>query len=497
MQATEQAAKRPLRITSVQAKDFKRVVSAEIMPGLRTLIVLQGPNEAGKTSAIEAVIAALGGKRRSPEVPIRKGQEFASVEVELSDEIAARYRIVRSWKGDDTWLSVYTIGDDGSRSKVSAGQTELDSLVSDVSFSPLAFANASDRKLQMRMLCHAIGRPDLIDAAEQKKAAISEQRRQVNQEASTLKARLESELTDPAPGQDLREVTAEGVKARLDAAERQNHARQSADIQLEALRTSHTKGVNAIAELDRQIKELQEKRAAYAGKLQTIEAEITKLDLSIRAMPPEVSTAELTSQLQQIAADNARCEKQKAHRAGLAKLNTLGAQINEFNRQLEAIDGQVETTITASDLGKAVPGLSFKDGALLHNGVPFAQASGMRRLELSALIGMAANPRLRIMTIDEGDQLDDESLKRLKELAASRGFQLWMTAIRAGDANDPDTWVVPVRDGKADAKIPQESKPAIAATPTPAPVSTQPGWTSVAPAAAPAAASPAFDFDDI
>lgn len=496
MQATDAAAIRPLRITSVHAKDFKRVVSAEIMPGARTLIVLQGPNEAGKTSAIEAMIAALGGKRRSPEVPIRKGSEVATVEVELSDELAARYRIIRSWKGDDTWLHVYGINDDGSRAKISAGQTELDSLVSDVSFSPLAFANASDKKLQVRMLCRAIGRPDLIDTAEQKKAAICEQRRLVNQEASTLKSRLESELIDPAPGQDLHEVTADGVNARLKAAEDQNKARRDAWQNLENLKASHTKGVAAIAELDRQIKELQDKRAAYAGKLQQIAASIESGELAFLGMPAEVSTTEITSQLQQIAADNARCAKQRAHREALAKLNTLGAQINEFNRQLEAIDTHVETTITASDLGKAVPGLSFKDGSLMHNGVPFTQASGMRRLELSALIGMAANPRLRIMTIDEGDQLDDESLARLKELAAGRDFQLWMTAIRAGDANDADTWVVPVRDGRADAKIPQERKP------SPALVNTAgSGWTSTAPTAAPvtapAAASPAFDFDDL
>jgi hypothetical protein len=73
----------------------------------------------------------------------------------------------------------------------------------------------------------------------------------------------------------------------------------------------------------------------------------------------------------------------------------------------------------------------------------------MRRLEVSCLVGMAASPSLRVLCVDEGDQLDDASIARLIELAQARDYAVWMTAIRAGDPNNPETHVVDIAAGKA------------------------------------------------
>ena len=96
----------------------------------------------------------------------------------------------------------------------------------------------------------------------------------------------------------------------------------------------------------------------------------------------------------------------------------------------------------------AVPGLVFNGKEFMHDGHPVEQMSGMRKLEISTLLGMAENPRLKAMVIDEGDQLDDAAVRRLAEIALERKYVVFMTAIRAGDPDDPNQKIIPIREGK-------------------------------------------------
>lgn len=431
----------PLRVTRLVETNHKRISSLDISPGQRTLVILQGPNEAGKTSALEGLVVALGGKRKASEVPIRSGAEDCIIEATIGDAQGARYHIVRSFKGDRTFLSVYAIDAEGNRSKVSAGQTLLDALVSDITFNPLAFATA-DRPLQVRMLCSAIGQPELLAQAKARKDALAEDRRRVSGQIDALKARLNSaELADPAPGQPLHEVTPEGVKARLDAIEAANKTRRDQVTLVHGIDAQIASAAATIAELERKLAEWRKHAEHLAA---TRAAEQARLD----AMPPETSTAELTAQLAQVDDGNRKARQQKARLAAIAQRDALQQQADALTAKLAEVDASVEQAIAASDLGRAVPGLSFRDGELYHNNLPWSQASGMRKLELSTLIGMAANPQLRIMTIDEADRLDDASLARLRELAAERQFQLWLTGVRLGDETDDDTYLARIVDGR-------------------------------------------------
>lgn len=430
------------RITRLVETNFKRISSLDISPGTRTLVILQGPNEAGKTSGLEGLIAALGGKRKAPEVPVRTGADDAIIELTIGSESGPAYHIARSFKGDRTCLSVYSVDAEGNRSKISAGQTHLDALVSDITFDPLAFSKA-DRPLQVRMLCNAIGQPELLDKAKSRKDAILESRRQVNTKIDGLQARLNSpELADPAPGQVLHEVTQDGVRARLEQVEAKNKARRDAAATIADFDQKIAAARSTIAEMEQKLAQWRE----HETKLTMARGE---RQAALDAMPAETPTADLAAQLAQIDVDNAKVRQQKARLQAIADRDLLQKQAAVYNGQLSEIDAGVETAIGASDLGKAVPGLAFKDGELLHNSLPWSQASGMRKLELSTLIGMAANPQLRIMTIDEADRLDDASLQRLKQLANERNFQLWMTGVRLGDETDEDTYIAKIVDGRS------------------------------------------------
>lgn len=432
-----------LRVTRLAVSNFKRIVSADIQAGDRTLVILRGPNENGKTSTLEALVSTLSGKRALPEVPVTLGADSSVVEVTLGDGAGPRYRITRSVKADGgrTWLNVHQIGADGQPAKVTAGQTLLDSLVNNLSFDPLAFSKTQDRKTQIRMLYAAAGRQADYEVAQAKRARLYEQRSQANAKVKQLEMCL-AELPDPAPGQQLRPVSEAELAQQLKNAEAHNARRlqheQTIGRHISAATTARTK----IQELQAEIRRME---AAAAESDQAAE----RTREALNQLSPVIDTNAIAAHIQATSEHNRKAEMQVCRAQGQTMVAEARAEADKLTSELAAVDQAVDAMLEQSDLGQAVPGLQVREGQILHNGVPFSQASGMRRLELSTLIGMAANPRLRILCVDEGDQLDDASLVRLKELAEKRDFAVWMTAIRAGDETDPDSLIVPVHDGRA------------------------------------------------
>jgi len=76
-----------------------------------------------------------------------------------------------------------------------------------------------------------------------------------------------------------------------------------------------------------------------------------------------------------------------------------------------------------------VPGLSFGDGMVVLNGVPFDQASDAEQLRTSIAIAMALNPKLRVIRVRDGSLLDEESMKLLEQMADSKDYQVWIERV--------------------------------------------------------------------
>ncbi|GAG42212.1 unnamed protein product, partial [marine sediment metagenome] len=77
-----------LTILGLRAENVKRLKVVEIRPDADGgLVVIAGPNAAGKTSVLDSIAMALGGKRLIGPKPIRAGQKTASVKVDLGELI--------------------------------------------------------------------------------------------------------------------------------------------------------------------------------------------------------------------------------------------------------------------------------------------------------------------------------------------------------------------------------------------------------------------------
>lgn len=92
-----------------------------------------------------------------------------------------------------------------------------------------------------------------------------------------------------------------------------------------------------------------------------------------------------------------------------------------------------------------VDGLGFDDSGVTYQGVPFAQASAAEQLRVSVAIAMALNPTVRVIRIADGSLLDSENVALIGEMAADRGYQVWLETVRDAGADGPG---IVIEDGQ-------------------------------------------------
>jgi hypothetical protein len=80
-----------------------------------------------------------------------------------------------------------------------------------------------------------------------------------------------------------------------------------------------------------------------------------------------------------------------------------------------------------------VDGLSVTDTGVTWQGLPFEQASTAIRTRVSAAIGFALNPKLKILLVRNGNDLDGKNLQLLADIAKEHGGQVWIERIAGGN----------------------------------------------------------------
>jgi hypothetical protein len=294
---------------------------------------------------------------------------------------------------------------------------------------------------------------------------VADERKTLNARARQLEADLAS-CPDPDPGRDLRVTTNQELADQLQEAHDHNTVRRNLQTNIDAAHGKIATADQEIADLERRLKDLRQKRHATFHNAELLRGQLAK-------MPEAIDPTLIQRQIAAVDTANTRARQQARHRELAVELTAVSDQVAGKSAVLAKLDTDAVAIVAASNIGQAVPGLAVTPaGEIRHNDLPLSQASGMRTLELSALLGMAASPRLRVMAIDEGDQLDDASIKRLTELARERDYSLWMTAIRAGDETDPDTCIVELREG---ASAPAASPAPVGPHPEPVAAAPVPG----------------------
>jgi hypothetical protein len=416
-------------------------------------VQIRGANGAGKSSVLDSIAAAIGGERLCPEVPIRRGETTAHVTVELDDMV-----VTRRWTGKGSYLEV--TNKEGAVYK--SPQKILDALVGALSFDPAGFLRLEPAK-QLRLASTLVGL-DTADLDAERSRTFSD-RTVTNREAERLAAQIPE-----APVGEV-ESEEESIAERLEEigwAEETKRTNDRKRAGLVILREKHKETAGAIVKLKsalaERIAELKAEIVTLEGKIATL-AESSKAEVSgLEARLADLTEAEkvaasevaalidpdvaaLRASAKGIEDRNARVRQAKTRASKLAALAAKRLESDEMTARLAAIEAERVDRIAAARF--PVDGLGFGIGCLTLNGLPFEQASSAEQLRVSLAMGLALNPKLRVILIRDGSLLDEKSLALVAEIAGKADAQVWLEVVASDGATGVliEDGVVAERDG--------------------------------------------------
>lgn len=411
------ADEKPLRILGWDVENILRVVAVHIEPSGR-VVELTGKNRNGKSSTIDALWMALGGKEMIPPEPIHDGAEIGTIIVDIGDDSGLKYKVTRKLKrkeDGDFATSLTVASADGARFE--KPQQILDGLIGALSCDPLAFM-AMKPEAQFDTLKKMVPGFD-FDASARADKEDFDKRTIANREAKTRRTRAEGIDIGKAPldRQDEAALVAELAGAADKNSLVQQHRNRISELRnkVAAAEASAETSRVRIAQLTAEIDALR-----IAAEKSDDEAAAAALEISDAGdEPPTVDTTELQAKITQARADNAAydaAERAKAERTRLAE------EAARFERESAALTKAMEERAVAkakaiSEAKIPVPGISFGDGVILLDGHPLSQASQAQKLSTAIAIAVALQPRLRFVTTKNAALLDDDSWEALVKLA--------------------------------------------------------------------------------
>ena len=389
-----------MKIISLEAENYKRLKAIEITPDGNT-VVIAGRNAQGKTSVLDAIWAALGGREgNKASKPIREGADTAKVRVDLGDII-----VTRIWKGDTSTVKV----ESGEGAVYKSPQALLDSFIGKLSFDPLEFTRMSAREQRAALL-------DLVEldvdlgVLDSKRTAVFDKRTVVGRDGKALgeEPKLDADLP-------LEEVSAASIIAQIRAAQEQERHNAEQVSKLEAIERDRAANQTEIERLQAELK-------AIDGMHKSQEAAVDALPNPADVTAMEASLSEVETTNYAIRQNNSARERVSTIKEQRTAYETLTAEIAEMDKS------------KAAALAKAkfpVDGLGFDDSGVTYQDVPFDQASSAEQIRVSLGMAIALNPKLRVIRILDGSLLDDDNLKMISDAAAEHDFQVWIE--RVGD----------------------------------------------------------------
>lgn len=416
-----------MKIVQFESTNVKRLSAVQITPSGAT-VVIGGKNGQGKSSVLDSIMYALAGGDSLPEQPIRLGEDSAEVRLDIGDYIITR-KFTRSDSGE-TKSRLEIRNKEGF--KASSPRALLDGLCGQIAFDPLAFS-----RLKPREQCDAVRKLVGIDftALDADRAQLYDDRTEFNRDLKSADAELERIGDLPADIPD-EFVSVDTLLKELTAAQDANRKRRAIESKINQCEQRESAAVrtykhlaNDIAELESQIAKLRDKQSlAEADRQDAINERLKTVELL--ESNPEVDTEPIHARIKESESINRRVEAKKRLSDVKANREATAGKIMQIAQAIEAIDREKTRQLAAAKW--PVDGLGFATDGLTFNGLPFSQASSAEQLRVSVAMGLALNPKLRVMLIRDGSLLDEESLSMVEGMAAAADAQIWIEKVSVG-----------------------------------------------------------------
>jgi energy-coupling factor transporter ATP-binding protein EcfA2 len=406
-----------MKIIGLQVENFLNLRAVSLATD-GSMIRVTGKNGAGKSALFNAIFCALAGKSYHPAEPIRKGQKKAHVRVLLGDTEVELVVILRITE-NDAYLDVES--PEGARFR--APQKMLDALIGRLTFDPSEFSRMPAAK-RLEVLRGLVKLDVDIDEIDRNYERDFQFRTEWNRKVNSGKDRVAMLANLVNPAMDVTPIDVSALTQQMvDASERNSSIdnaitdRQTQDYSLTLQHSDRAKLAEEIETLRARLLETDERIAQTEALIARREPIAERIDVS--ALREETTRA---------LSVNAARDNERRQRDALALAEEDLATAQQISDKLTAsLSGYLDTKEAAIARAEMpIEGLGFGDGDVTYRGLPFAQESTGNQLRIAAAIGMAANPKLRVMFVRDANLLDSDGRKILGDIAVERGYQWWM-----------------------------------------------------------------------
>lgn len=408
-----------MRVIGLRVDNFQRLSAVIVKLAEGSITTVGGANAQGKSSLLDALEAAIGGKKHTGKMPVRKGQPRAKVEVLLGDDPEFQdIKVTRTFTPDGGGTIVIEARD-GSR--FASPQAMLDKLLGrgkELSFDPVAFEDMKDED-QAELLRQIVGLDTSdLDAEHEKTYNLRTERNRV---VKQLEGQLAALM--PHPGVPAKEVSIAELTQQLEAANKTkadfDAGRQTYQDAVRAQQQAH----DAAALTEQEIETLrlalakaEEKLVAQrADLLSKSEAVETAKAAGFKLRDTLIDPQPILDQMRDAEAINAKVRENKQRDEVEAQVAQEREAAQTLTDKLTAIETEREARIAAATF--PVPGLSVEGTSVMFNGVPFSQASQAERLRVAASIGFALSGKLKLLLVRDASRLDSNGLRMLAAVA--------------------------------------------------------------------------------
>lgn len=373
------------------------------------LVEFYGPNESGKSSAINSIYLAFRDILQLPADPIHEDEKEGKVEIDLRNDfgvdILLTFRIWRTRRGAiANKLEVAPVGE----TAISSPFETLQKFFNGTSLDIRGFLEAKGPK-RREMLLRAAG----VDFTEidAERDSIFNERTNANRDLKKLEAQLSS-IERPDPETPDEEQSASDLVAKKDAIDERISERNSLAGRIDERKTDIGSKVEEIDDLKRK---LEIAKTALGDLEQKQKADIERLGEFEPIEDLEYQRDTLKGKIGTLDAVNRAVRNKHDYERLVADVRAKKAESENLTKKIEDIDHQKRDALANANL--PIRGLEVTGDDVLYNGRPFDQASHANMLSIAIAVKIAENPKARFVLIPNGDGFDKKSRERLRKIA--------------------------------------------------------------------------------
>ena len=397
----------PVVITQLRIEDVKRVEAVELTPAASGLTVIGGNNCQGKSSVLDAIMAALLGEKYTPTNAVRDGAEKGEISLSLSNGI----EVVRTFTAKGAYLKVSD--PEGKR----AGQQLLNGLMAELALNLGGFMRA-DSRAKAKTLLDALGIN--TQPFEERLRKLEAERLLKGRERDRAKGHAESLPYHAEAGSEP--LDGHAMVQQMEQALQHNAAVRQARDEAGMLAFKLQKANQRVDELQRTLD------AAKAEARELFERSAMAQQAADSATP--VDTTTLQREVQQIDAHNAMVRDNLAREKAFADAQAMGEEWRAIDQQVTQVREELRSMLDGGKL--PLPGLTIEEGELRYGGRAWDCMSGAERLQVATAVVHLLNPRCGFVLLDGLEQMDLPTLRTFTAWLRERRLQAIGTRVSTG-----------------------------------------------------------------